>query len=40
MGTGDTVSGPAIVQLPHTAVSVAPGQTLTADAVGSLVLSL
>jgi N-methylhydantoinase A len=40
MGTGDTVDGPAIVQLPHTAVSVAPGQTLTADAVGSLVLSL
>jgi N-methylhydantoinase A len=40
MGAGDTVNGPAIVQLPHTAVSVAPGQTLTADAVGSLVLSL
>jgi N-methylhydantoinase A len=40
MGASDTVNGPAIVQLPHTAVSVAPGQTLTADAVGSLVLSL
>jgi N-methylhydantoinase A len=37
---GEKVAGPAIVQLPHTAVSVAPGQHLAADSVGSLVLSL
>lgn len=37
---GQQIAGPAIVQLPHTAVSVAPDQTLAADAVGNLVLSL
>ena len=37
---GQTIAGPAIVQLPHTGVSVAPGQSLTADAVGSVVINL
>jgi N-methylhydantoinase A len=37
---GETIAGPAIVQLPHTGVAVAPGQSLTADAVGSLVINL
>jgi N-methylhydantoinase A len=35
-----TVAGPAIVQLPHTTVPVAPGQTLRSDEVGNLVLQL
>ena len=35
-----TVAGPAIVQLPHTAVPVAPGQTLRSDEAGNLVLQL
>jgi N-methylhydantoinase A len=42
-GTGLTeqeeVTGPAIVELPHTAVSVASGQTLRRDALGNLVLT-
>jgi N-methylhydantoinase A len=32
------VGGPAIVQLPHTSVSVPPGQRLTRDALGNLLL--
>jgi N-methylhydantoinase A len=40
LAPGEQVAGPAIVQLPHTGVSVAPGQHLAADAVGSLILSL
>jgi len=34
------VNGPALVELPHTMVAVAPGQSLTPDRFGSLVLSL
>jgi len=37
---GDLISGPAVVQLPHTTISVAPGQRLTTDAHGSCVLLL
>jgi N-methylhydantoinase A len=36
----DTHVGPALIELPHTTVAVAPGQHLTADAFGNLVLKL
>lgn len=35
---GNELAGPCIVELPLTSVAVAPGQTLTKDAMGSLVL--
>ena len=38
LGTADTVVGPALVELPHTTVAVAPGQRLTADSFGNLAL--
>ncbi len=37
---GNQVAGPALVELPHTTVAVAPKQSLRVDALGSLVLSL
>jgi N-methylhydantoinase A len=37
---GDMVQGPAVIELRHTTVAVAPGQTLEADATGNLVLLL
>jgi N-methylhydantoinase A len=37
---GDAVDGPAIIELAHTTVAVAPGQHLSADALGDLVLVL
>jgi N-methylhydantoinase A len=37
---GAQVEGPAIVELPHTSVSVAPGQHLRADRDGTLTLEL
>jgi len=40
VGGGHIIDGPALVELPHTTVAVAPGQSLTADAFGSFVLSL
>jgi N-methylhydantoinase A len=38
LADGVEVAGPAIVELPHTAVSVARGQRLRRDAIGNLVL--
>jgi N-methylhydantoinase A len=35
---GDTLEGPAIVELAHTSVAVAPGQRLAADDLGNLLL--
>lgn len=37
---GDAVAGPAIIELAHTTVAVAPGQSLAADDLGNLVLTL
>jgi N-methylhydantoinase A len=37
---GDEIAGPAVVELRHTTVAVAPGQSLQADAIGNLVLVL
>jgi N-methylhydantoinase A len=37
---GDVVPGPAIIELAHTTVAVAPGQSLAADRLGNLVLTL
>jgi N-methylhydantoinase A len=37
---GDHIEGPAIVELRHTSVSVAPGQRLRADPDGTLILEL
>ena len=39
LAAGATVAGPAIVELPHTAVSVPEGQTLRSDDIGNLILS-
>jgi N-methylhydantoinase A len=36
---GDTIAGPAIVELPHTAVAVPDGQRLRHDHVGNLILT-
>ena len=38
--SGDAVRGPAIIELGHTTVAVAPGQSLAADDLGNLVLTL
>jgi N-methylhydantoinase A len=40
MGRGDIVRGPALVELPHTTVAVAGGQSLHLDEFGNLVLRL
>jgi len=40
LGPADTLVGPALIELPHTTVAVAPGQELTADTFGNLVLRL
>jgi N-methylhydantoinase A len=37
---GDTVAGPAVVELPHTAVAVPDGRELRRDGVGNLVLTV
>jgi N-methylhydantoinase A len=37
---GDSLHGPAVVELPHTTVAVAGGQSLAADGVGNLVLQI
>jgi N-methylhydantoinase A len=37
---GQRIDGPAVVQLPHTSISVAPGQHLETDAAGNAVLTL
>jgi N-methylhydantoinase A len=37
---GDTLHGPAVVELPHTTVAVAASHRLTVDAAGNLVLDL
>jgi N-methylhydantoinase A len=37
---GDEVPGPAVIELSHTTVAVAPGQTARADPLGNLVLHL
>ncbi len=39
LGEGETIAGPAVVDLPHTAVCVASGQRLHRDARGNLVLT-
>jgi N-methylhydantoinase A len=39
LGQGQALAGPAILELPHTAVAVASGQTLRRDAIGNLVLT-
>jgi len=36
---GVTVTGPAVVQLPHTTIAVGPGQRLTSDTSGNCVLT-
>ena len=40
MSGSDTISGPALVELPHTTVAVAPGQALRLDAFGSMILAI
>jgi N-methylhydantoinase A len=40
LAPGDIVDGPAVVELPHTTVAVAPGQRLRADSRGTLTLLL
>jgi N-methylhydantoinase A len=40
LAPGVIVEGPAVIELPHTSVAVAPGQRLRADAQGSLTLLL
>jgi N-methylhydantoinase A/oxoprolinase/acetone carboxylase beta subunit len=37
---GDTLRGPAVVELPHTTVAVAAGHQLTVDTAGNLVVAL
>jgi N-methylhydantoinase A len=37
---GDTLHGPAVVELPHTTVAVTAGQSLAADDAGNLVLTI
>jgi N-methylhydantoinase A len=37
---GAAVHGPAVVQLPHTTVSVPPGQSLSTDSLGNCVLTV
>ena len=39
LAAGQALAGPAILELPHTAVSVASGQTLRRDPIGNLVLT-
>jgi N-methylhydantoinase A len=39
LADGATIAGPAIVELPHTAVSVPAGQQLRRDSIGNLVLA-
>jgi N-methylhydantoinase A len=39
LAEGDTVDGPAVVELPHTAVAVPAGSRLRRDGVGNLILS-
>jgi len=38
LGTGIAVEGPAVIELPHTTVSVAPGQRAWRDAAANIVL--
>ncbi|MGQ4618617.1 hydantoinase/oxoprolinase family protein [Nocardia sp. R7R-8] len=40
LGVQDIVTGPAVVELPHTTVAVARGQRLRRNEIGSLVLTL
>ncbi len=40
LGDGDTIAGPAVVELPHTAVAVPAGHELRRDTVGNLVLTV
>ena len=40
LGVGESVEGPAIVELRHTSVAVAPGQRLHAGGDGTLTLQL
>ena len=40
LGAGDTLHGPAVVELPHTTVAVAARHRLTVDGAGNLVLDL
>ena len=35
---GDQLDGPAIVELPHTSVALAPGQSLEVDLIGNYVV--
>jgi N-methylhydantoinase A len=37
---GDAFSGPAVVELAHTTVAVAPGQSAAVDGLGSILISL
>ncbi|WP_407652981.1 hydantoinase/oxoprolinase family protein [Baekduia soli] len=37
---GEAIHGPAVIELPHTAVAVARGQRVTRDALGSFVLTI
>jgi N-methylhydantoinase A len=39
-GSGSVIDGPAVVQLPHTTISVAPGQSLRTDEIGNCVLTI
>jgi N-methylhydantoinase A len=39
LAEGDVVDGPAVIELPHTAVSVAAGQRLRRDRLGNLALT-
>jgi N-methylhydantoinase A len=40
VGLADRIEGPALVELPHTTVAVAPGQSLRSDSFGNLVLMI
>ena len=40
LGLDDVIAGPALVELPHTTVAVAPGQSVQPDAFGNLVLMI
>jgi N-methylhydantoinase A/oxoprolinase/acetone carboxylase beta subunit len=37
---GDVAAGPCLIELPHTTVAVAPGQSMSVDGAGSIVVSL
>jgi N-methylhydantoinase A len=37
---GDVIPGPSVIELPHTTVAVAPGQSAAVDGLGSIVVSL